>query len=175
MPAPNFANSCTPSIYFSGIDKNYVPYARKKWLGLGNQHTLRKQSTSAPCSELGQLEVTSQTHVFQIVEDDLKFGTVILWPQDRGEPREHSHSWIVLEVVGVIVFGWNKIVNHTRILFTNDDMVKVQGHTILLSPHHYGSCFRVTNACYGLYNVKYWSDTKCHLGMLLLPVEMEHR
>ncbi len=37
VPAPNFANSCTPRIYFSGIDKknNYVPYARKKVIGIG--------------------------------------------------------------------------------------------------------------------------------------------
>ncbi len=30
--------------------------------------TLRKQLTCTPCSELGQLEVTSQTCIFQIVE-----------------------------------------------------------------------------------------------------------
>ncbi len=41
------------------------------------------------------------------IEDDLKFGVVILWPKDADEPTRHSHS---LKVVGVIVFGWNKIV-----------------------------------------------------------------
>ncbi len=36
MPAPNFANSPTPRIYFSDIDKkNYVPYARQKVIGIG--------------------------------------------------------------------------------------------------------------------------------------------
>ncbi len=39
------------------------------------------------------------------IEDDLKFGAVILRPKDGGEPRSHSHSWKVLKVVGVIVFG----------------------------------------------------------------------
>ncbi len=93
----------------------------RKWLGLGNRHTLRKQSTSAPCSELGQLEVTSQTRVFRIVKDDLKFGAVILLPKDGKKPTRRSHSWKVLKVVGVIVFGWNKIVNHTCILFVHLD------------------------------------------------------
>ncbi len=83
--------------------------------------TLRKQSTCARCSELGQLEVTSRTLVFQIVENDLKFGAVILWPKDGGKPIRHSHSWKVLKVVGVIVFGWNKIVNNTHILFGHVD------------------------------------------------------
>ncbi len=37
MPAPNFVNSRTPRIYFSGIDKkkNYVPYAWQKVIGIG--------------------------------------------------------------------------------------------------------------------------------------------
>ncbi len=35
IPAPNFANSRTPRIYFCGIDKNYVPYAREKVIGIG--------------------------------------------------------------------------------------------------------------------------------------------
>ncbi len=83
--------------------------------------TLRKQSTCAPCSELDQLEMTLRTSVFQIVENDLKFGAVILWHKYGGEPRGHSHSWKVLEVVGVIVFGWNKIVNHMHILFAYVD------------------------------------------------------
>ncbi len=51
------------------------------------------------------------------IEDDLKFGAVILWSKDGGEPRRHSHPWEVLKVVGIIVFGWNKIVNGSRILF----------------------------------------------------------
>ncbi len=83
--------------------------------------TLIIQLTCTPCSELGQLEVTSRTGVFRIVENDLKFGAVILWPKDGGEPRRHSNSWKVLKVVGVIAFGWNKIVNHTRILFAHAD------------------------------------------------------
>ncbi len=37
VPAPNFANYCTPRIYFSSIDnkKNNVPYARQKVIGIG--------------------------------------------------------------------------------------------------------------------------------------------
>ncbi len=60
MPAPNFANSHTPRIYFSGIDKIKISalcQAESDWDWVTD--TLRKQSTCAPCSELGQLEVTS--------------------------------------------------------------------------------------------------------------------
>ncbi len=44
------------------------------------------------------------------IEDDLKFGAVILWSKDGSESRSHSHTWSVLKVVAVIVFRWNKIV-----------------------------------------------------------------
>ncbi len=77
VPAPNFASSRTPRIYFSGIDKKNLCalcQTESDWDWVTD--TLRKQSTCAPCSELGQLEVT--THVFQIVENDLKFGAVTL-------------------------------------------------------------------------------------------------
>ncbi len=79
MPAPNFANSHTPRIYLGGIDKKKLCslcQAESDWDWVTD--TLRKQSTCAPCSELDQLEVTSQTRVFRIVENDLKFGAVIL-------------------------------------------------------------------------------------------------
>ncbi len=53
------------------------------------------------------------------IEDDLKFGAVILWTKDGREPRRHLHTWKVLKVVAVIVFRWNKIVNYTCIWFAH--------------------------------------------------------
>ena len=45
------------------------------------------------------------------------FGGVIIRPNGWNGHRRHSHALKVLKVVGIIVFRWNKVVNHTRIFW----------------------------------------------------------